>query len=506
MAKIPRIEQGDRPSATYSPTIDASVQGMVGSIADVSETLLKEATAAERAEQQRMAEALAQKQKIVDESNAGRVSMEFEGDHFKTLAELESGYADTPEKIPALYTEIMRERAEAIRLREDINDNVKLSATKSAESTMSSGLRQAYSISSALQTKQVKGNLAGDVNLIANQAAYLPSVGAVETYAAQQLERVRPMMQTVYGKEASVEEEKLLGDIARRYAANAARNAPLQAGAELKESVFLKRHLSETEHASLVTAADNGYTRLNDTRNMDIAKAAWAAGEKLAASLGTEEFIPAAAERRKALEAEIELARVGRGAEGPLKPADIKPRVANLEAQLKRVKTLQEMNYKQLDLVAVDDPDELRGLVEGHAALTSKIAKNSVKKNLELLETQLDALESARDRKMITPGTYRTMRDKLNGLKRGAVDEQSTNDGWLMFVDAEESGVRELNQKFKTTHSQVSQAVRDQVWVEYTRLVTAAAKQNNFSDAMAIRIAKQVISRKTGIVVTGAFK
>jgi len=313
-------------------------------------------------------------------------------------------------------------------------------------------------------------------------------------------------MQRVYGKEASVEEEKLLGDIARRYAANAARNAPLQAGAELKESVFLKRHLSETEHASLVTAADNGYTRLNDTRNMDIAKAAWAAGEKLAASLGTEEFIPAAAERRKALEAEIELARVGRGAEGPLKPADIKPRVANLEAQLKRVKTLQEMNYKQLDLVAVDDPDELRGLVEGHAALTSKIAKNSVKKNLELLETQLDALESARDRKMITPGTYRTMRDKLNGLKRGAVDEQSTNDGWLMFVDAEESGVRELNQKFKTTHSQVSQAVRDQVWVEYTRLVTAAAKQNNFSDAMAIRIAKQVISRKTGIVVTGAFK
>ena len=124
MAIIPRINQGDRPSAVVNTTMDTSAAAMIGSVADASGEMLATATAEEQNERRRLSEALEAKQKIVDSSNAGRVSLEFEDTHFKTLAQLEKDYADNPDQIPAKYTELMREQAVAISDRKDINDVV----------------------------------------------------------------------------------------------------------------------------------------------------------------------------------------------------------------------------------------------------------------------------------------------------------------------------------------------------------------------------------------------
>lgn len=505
MAKIPRIEQGDRPSATYSPTLDASVANMVGSLGDLSGEMLATATAAEQAERKALEAAALAKKQIVDASRLGVVTSEFESRSYEALAQLEKENAKTPERIPEEYKKVMEMHSKAIVDREDLDDNVKLAAVRDSSSTVSSGIRAAYNISSALQTKEVKGNITSAMNKTTNGAAYQPSAVAAQQYAEAQLAKLMPQMALVYGKGAKDEADKLRRDVAARYAAHAARNNPQQLAVELESSPFLLA-MEDNDHKAAVAAADASYFKVNDIRNLDIVKAAFTDGETLAAGLGTDEFIGAAADKLKALNEEYEMARLGRDTDGRrMKPEDAKARAELLDQQMKRIQKLQAMNYKQLDSAGIDDADTMYKLTSKKDRIFTDINDTSEKENLNALLTLQDDLEAARDSKKITKASYDNLKKSVNDVYQGLVSKESGKYSFLSFLSAERAGGAELKEKFEGDYAGFSEEVRGRVWLEYTMEIQEAKKSGKVTPAMAIKLARKALSLKTGKEVPGAY-
>ena len=470
MAKIPRINQGNRPSSVtgVAPTPDSAylAQGL-GTLAGVARGALdvavdvevqgqREAAARMAAEEKRLSEALDAKQKIVDAAEAGKINLEFEDSLYSEMETLRADTSIPSGKKVEEFTRRSRARADSLLKREDINDSVKFMVVKNAESAMGSGLAKMHSIVQAEMTAKAKADIAEQFNVIVNGAAKKATAGAAERYASESAAKLEGLGVSVLGPAWEEEKTRLKGAIAERYAAQAATYNPLGLLEELKTSKFLQANLTGDGHKALTTAAENGYKKLNDTRNLEIAQQAFAAGETLANILGTDEFIPAAAARRKSLEAERRNAAVGLDAMGrKLRPEDAKARVKTLDDQIKRVKVLQEMNYKQLDFSAMDDTDTVHNLTEANNLLLEKVtdSKDSGVSLMDEILKQQDALEAAKDAKKITRATYNTMKGALSAMQQGAVNEQAVNDGWFIFVNAEESGVREINKQFEDAYS-----------------------------------------------------
>ena len=469
MAKVPRIEQGDRPSGTYSPTIDASVQAMVGSVADVSETLLKEATAAERAEQQRMAEALAQKQKIVDESNAGRVSMEFEGDHFKTLAELESGYADTPEKIPALYTEIMRERAEAIRLREDINDNVKLSATKSAESTMSSGLRQAYSISSALQTKQVKGNLAKSRIEFTGSAIGQRSPEAVQALADKFTAQERGNFVAAFGAEADAQMQKAVSEAYLAWGKNFTHEHPDEYLAADKTLIKgnIPEHYTELDEGARSSLKGMLRRNLNDT----FVSAVRRGSEVTTAYAEGTLDIPTILSSREAWKAQIDAILLNPG----LTPEQKKTQTAPITRELEVLKITEDMLRSEMKAEAIPDDELPAEITMERQRIFGRDKKSRPRaKSLDELLEYKKMLTVAHLKKNISPGTYATLVKEADLSMTVTVNKERKNT-WSLFSDTpKQIGNAKLDDLFDVEKPKAPDIERNRATVKFVGMYNAA--------------------------------
>lgn len=511
MAKIPRINQGDRPSAAGAhggPDMSAvNIARVLGGVADAA---LDVATHEELAQRRIQYDAMMEKQKIVDASEAGRISTDFDGVAFSIQAQLEQDpkFQAHPELLPEELKKQMREQANALQDENVVpaNPQVRLAVVRSAESTMSSQYQKSFGWVSARQTEIVKSNLVREFNSVVAGAADQPSAVAAEIHIASNLARMKERIANVHGNLSGAEEDRLWKQGAQAYGEMAAMHRPAEFLAELDVSPFLRESLGD-DVVDMRRKANAGYHKLRETHDMDIVKEAAAAGEVLVGLIGRDEFVPTAAKRMRSLEEQRKNAKIGVDQNGgKLRDGDIGLRMALIDRQIERVKVLQAMSYKQLDSAVTDDPATVGELVVKQNEFTAKTAKTSVKENLRMLEAQTDALTEALNLGRITRGTFNTMHGKLVLMRQGAIDEQKSNDGFWFMMDSEEEGVNAINKLLKeTTHSGTPDEVQNNIWVEYTRRITAAKKAGGLTDAQAIKIAQQVVSRESGKRVKGAF-
>lgn len=505
MAKIPRIDLGDRPSGIPDPiALNTTTADMIGSATSTSAAAMNAATTAALRERKRLAEAMEAKQRIVDASDIGQLTTRFESHIYKLEDDLHQEFAQNPAAAVDEYIkrarEILPQNVEAAP-----NDRVKLGATQGNESAISSGVARMHSWVSQQQTRRIKGNLALDINEAANNAAGLGSAQSVEGYAARITAKLTPMLQATYSPEEAIKEiDKLNSAIANRYGAAAAKNHPLQFSAELTSSSFLKRNLSDTEHAALSTAADKGYMGLKDKLDMDQAKEAFASGEKLAGLVGAEEFVSAAAAKTQALTEQKKFAAI----DPSLKPADRKAKIAQIDRQLTLIESLKSIAYKQADITATDDPKELQTLWTFQDALFGKKAKKSAKSDLSLLVDQQERLITARDSKQISYGNFKTLFDDVSFAYKKAIEGETDNTShWFFWQDAREAGNAEINRRLESSSfKNLSEDQKTAVRISYIRRLNAATNKGTVTKPQATRIALEALSLETGKEIPGVFK
>ena len=508
MAKIPRIDQGDRPSGIPDPiALNTSTADMIGSATSTSEAAMGVATGFAIREQKRLAEAMEAKQRIVDASDVGRLTTKFESTVYQIEDNLHKEFADNP---AAAVDEYMKRSREALPVSVfgAPNDTVKLGVTQGNESTISSGVARMHSWVSSRQTERVKGNAELAMTAAINDAAYLGSANAVGAYRDRIIAKLMPEAEMVYGVEAGARMKKLSSAIVKRYSAYAAKHEPQQFLFDARNSDIIKGEggLDGDDHAMMVAHAESAYANLNDTRNMEIASEAFASGEVLASGLGTDEFIPAAAARMTKLVEESKNLGVGFDANGKkLLPADAAKQKANVEAQIKRLAKLQAMSYKQLDVHAIDDVDTVNVLTLEHNALFDAIKKGSATENLEGLLKFQDRIEAARDEKKITKSKYDAFKGSITDAYNGVTNKQTGQWEWASFLSDERAGTAELNRQFKDTYSSFPPEVQTAARVAYLHEFQKAARQGKMDSVKSIRIAQQVISRETGRTIPGAF-
>jgi len=175
MAKIPRIEQGNRESGVVNTTTDNSLANMAGSLGGVSGSLMDAATVQELRERKRQAEALRVKQGIVDASDAGVLGLQVQQRVFDISEGLKDTYPDNPKAAMDAYLEAVRPEVEVLK-KQAPNERVALIATKDAESAISSGLGRLQAWGSARDTQRVKGNIARKEYKWVNDAAEYTSI------------------------------------------------------------------------------------------------------------------------------------------------------------------------------------------------------------------------------------------------------------------------------------------------------------------------------------------
>ena len=486
MAKIPRINQGDRPSAVSFPTLDTSVANIVGSIGDVAGEMLNTVTAEEMAERRRLAQALAAKQRIVDESNAGRVSLEFEDTNFKTLAALEADYADTPEVIPQKYTEIMREQAEAIRKREDVNDTVKLMAVKASESTLSSGLRAAYSISSNLQTKQVKGNrIQKDIYLV-NSARDLISPqqlqGLFSTIDAD------PEFDRVYGKNADNERFEVKLRAAKAQLETFSEKNPLSAKKMLDSGKgFYGKYLKENDFTALKDKTKRDALHLADTRMFETLTGFGERGSLLlkAATAGEANAAVISTERAKV---EVERRRIIDDKE--LSEDAKKEQFAEIEKHNKFIDAVELWQSRTTHSKYIGDDDVP---AEVWVKRNEIFAKDDPSLS-ELMEYRKMVLDVANDKRM-SPAKATTLMQEIGLATPAAVQGAKDNTGWPFWKNDIQAGTRAAQREIEinTSESPLSPKAESRVYSEYVKLYTDAQKQTGRvpNRADLIKMAKQ---------------
>lgn len=508
MAKIPRINQGDRPSSVSGTVVPSAASYMAQGaqiLGGLVRTGLEVATAEELAERKRLAEAMAAKQAIVDAAEIGRLDMEFDDEKFKDMAAIEQDASIPWAKKVDVFMERAQERADSIRNRNDLNDSVKLSAVKNANASINSGLAQMHNMVQAGLSRKAKADMTAQFNLAAAGAADQPNAAAVEGYAKGAISKMATVGRLAFGAEWGVKEQELRNGIASRYAARTAMYDPLRLLEEMKSSKFLRSSLTEAEQTAAESAARNGYAKINDTRNLEIAAQAFAAGETLARVLGTEEFIDAAAARRKSLEDERRWAKMGIDSAGrKMLPEDAKIRVSELDKQIKRVEVLQEMNYKQLDPPSVDDADTKQELMSAHDKLFESITDTSARENIDGLLDLQDKLERARSQKKLTKATYDTMKTSVFNAFNGLREAQEGKYDWWPFQKAERAGNKVLKNHFRSSYANQPLEVQNRVWTEYLRELSLIG--NKVTPAEAVAIANKVISLETGREVPGAFR
>ena len=444
MAQIPRITQGDRPSSVFTPAVDNSAAGIIGAMGDMTGEFLETATAEEQNERKRLALALEEKQKIVDSSNAGRVTLEFEDTHFKTLDDLETEYVNNPEAIPEQYTKRMREHANSVLKREDINDAVKLEATKSVESTMSSGLRQAYGLTSKLQTEQVKSNLAKARIVFSGAAIGRSSPQDVKNLADKFTAQEMPNFKAAYGNAA---EEEMQKSVSEAYYAWAKDFSHLHPGEYRAFDLQLIKDNIPQHYTELNEGANSslkGITRrqLNDTyigavrSGVQITKA-YAAGQL---------DVPSILTKRKEWNAKIDAISIDPNLTAEQRTEQITP----ITRELGVLRIIEDMMRTELKAEQIPEDELPAEITTERNALFGKDKKGQVRaKSLNDLLEYKKNLVLAVSKKNINPGNYSSLIKEVDLSMEKSVSKERRNT-WAWFEDTpKQIGNARLEERFE---------------------------------------------------------
>lgn len=475
MAKIPRIQQGDRPSGVPGGALPGVGSGAapafdaLGNLADVG---YKIASDIEKTEIERLRRVAEQKQAIVDEVSAGR----FAGDYEEFLVgQLESGkktFWDAPDQLPDYILSSGRAMLDR-QITQAPNDRIGLELAQRGNARLMAVVREAHNFNQSRQTQKAKGDLDIIVNRAVAGAESVTSLPALVSYIKTKEAELTSVFQNVLGPtEAATRMPEVKTDMTQAWlnvygardplgglAALAAKNGPL--------IDYFNPAQREAGRRAMV-ASHEGLTK---TRELDAIRAGFNGNQQLATaySAGDPDFAGIAYSQRRSLveqkKAVVARIRVDTGLLQDLgvkiegySPADLP---ALIDERIAFIDALGEAKRRQTPFDAPGDPTSVAALlVKQKKALDAKNGKQMS----AIVTFQKDfAVELAAKR--ISEAAAATMFKSMS-LALDAAAAKATDVGgawvpdfintWKIWTAPDKAGNAELNRQFEGAYRKVS--------------------------------------------------
>ena len=527
MAKIPRINPGDKPSAVpragpsgqngVAPLIDS-----LGGVVDVgyriaadeatikSEAGRQSSETARVAYQKQLRDALAAKQAIANEVQAGRLAGDFEEDLVLVMDTLKKQYRENPEKIPELLLDRARQLADR-QIQSAPNMAVGLELAQRTTSRIDTAMREAHHYAQAGLTQRIRVDLDKNINRFTFLAGQKPSSAALAAHLAGAEAQLGPSFAAVFGAEAGKQMVALKTQATQEWAFKYSHDNPVPFMAELKtapEGNPLVEHLNSDQRKSAFTDAEASYDGLQKTRDQQAIVEGLSSNRRIVElfTSGASDFVETAYAQKVMLDSQAQAVKAGLQAdETALKNAGVNLQgrtpgevLGMIDSRRQLIDALIRAKRKQTPYDTPDDPTAVEGLL---IAQDKALRANKGKDLLEIAKQQT-RLAVALGNKTISGATAQTMfKDLVGAMDVASAKEE---DVWgpntlRWFHGPRAAGSVELNRQFSGAFSKLEKPVQMRVRLAYMSQFNAAQSTGGNVTVQAARaMAIRALSLETG--------
>ena len=524
MAKIGRIDKGDRPSGVpggrfpVSPQDAAAPFQMAANVADVG---MQVAAQEEYAEAKRRRDAEEAIKAYENEAESGLLAGQFEDNLAARVEAIKAEKWDRPQDAPAAIRQAAQEEA-AKSLEGATNPAARLQLQRDINSRSDSAVRGGQSWSLDRRIQKVKASLEGQVNRFSRGAANLPNDVALDSYLMDADKMFAPLLSGVFGDEAEGRLRKAKNMAVREWIDNRSLKDPIGLLKTLDKAVGpTNEFLNGDERDAGKEKAKHGWEGMGKTQEYEALKTGLArfgglydlfvdgtldASTILAEQTAIEEQAAFIKAQSKVDVAELKRLGVdpGDSAEKQLETLDDRAKFLNGLARARR----RSLAFSTPE----DDPTTLAGLIVGQ----DKAIKASTKSGADLallVKQQRDIAIAYGDGK-IKEGTFNTFfRDMAKAVNGAVSKEANVNylfpDTWDMWGgDARDSGVIKLNVMIsdpQKSFNKLSEPEKQKAYMKYLDLFSRATKAGKtVDDDKARRMALQALQFVSGEHLEGA--
>lgn len=495
MAKIPRISQGDRPSAVPGGSLPSGAEGGIfGLVGKVVQAGYEMASEAEKAEALKLRDIAEEKQMRINVVSAGKMSSDYELEIRDDFEMLKRAYWNEPEKLVPELLDRARAKADA-DAKDAPNTWVGMDFAKSSVSSIASIARQAHEWMWSRQTQIAKGDLEAQRNSAAAMAEKEASLAGLEVLLETTHEKLMPQYVAVYGAKAEEEWHQTAVRMTQGYALGQGDFNPLGVRGELKAArgAFAK-YLTPAERESYTRKTELAQERRHQTRMYDILSEADGDNTRAVEMLnaGTLEVDTVLALQKKNISA-LDAAKI----DPSFTPEQRATQVKMLERQGEVLAAVEEIRARGIPFNPEEQiSEDTVALREVDKALKRYKGK---KEQLPLITEQKDRLIKMRRERKISATGFQTGMDHINMAFRKAVTDEANNDGFWRWQDAREAGNREMDKYLEGRARGASETQKNEAWLDYmNRLLQATKGGKEIDNDAARRMARQSVSLKTG--------
>lgn len=517
MAKIPRINQGDRPSGVPNgPLIGAAgsaapLADALGNLADVGYKISADEEA-DHAEQLRAA--LEQKQAIVNEVAASRGAGDYEEGLVDHTSKIQKEMWDTPEKAPEALLIAGRQLADQ-QIKSAPNTAIGLDLAQKTASRLDSAMREMHNWASARQTQKAKGDLTVIKNRAAAGAESQPSLASLDIYIKTKEAELSSVFQNVLGGAAQAEMQEMKTGMAQGWLHVFGDKEPILGLTALQaKSGPLVDHLNASQRESARKEMIASFEGLTKTRELETIVRHTGQNRKLGEAFmsGDPTFAGLAFTQRRALEEQKKavLAQVSYDAKTlralgltTPEPGEAVDVIGLIDNSLSYIDALEKARRRQTTFDAPDDPTTSEALlVKMNKALASKNGKDLG--NVVRFQKDLAIAVSGEKISGATAATmFKTMSLAMDKAAENNEDVWGWNT-WIKWRAPMETGSVELNRQFAGQFSKLDKPTQQKVRLSYMGQFNAAQETGLNVDGKAARkMALRALALETGTHLAG---
>ncbi len=520
MAKIPRINQGDRPSAVPRGTLPDAASGPAGAIdafGNVLDVGYKIASDQEHEQALVLREAQEKIQAIGNTVDAAKREGNFTEASLKEAAQLQEKHAAKPADAIPEYIDNMR-KAAADGVAQAPNAEIGLKIANGFAERIATGTREMHVWALAKTKQNIEINVEESLN--ESSAVGGQFQGGVEEFGKfveGERTRLGPGVLAALGDEkGSARLVKLASETAYAYLANRAMLQPYQVMDELKATTGpVARYLDGPQRTSLqhiAEAREKGLplARQRDTLVKGIRQNADDASFILTDDIPQGEKARTVFTRLHGVETERETLLLDKS----VGEAEKKGRLATFDARIKFLKAGQDLMMHQAGWEIQDKPGVAAEINIRQREIIKTIGSKVRLKGdngLPEIMAQYSAIFEGMMGGAISPGSGKAMIRQLEqAIPAGRVKEQentwSAFNWQLPYADASEAGSFALEQEFKLRFPRATQAQKNNAT---DRLTQAMVDANDAGAAIttenAPRLAREMAARAMGRDPAGHF-
>ena len=470
MAKIPRINQGDRPSAVVGGVqrIDSLGGQLAEGAAKLADTGYGLAADAEAREAKRRDDALEAKKAITDFTHSTRLVAEYGERNFSRMAQFQEAFKNEPEKAIEPFIAAARKDA-ADALETAPNSTIGLQAARGYAAADASDLNAMHRWAQTQMSENAKGNVEVTANIFSAQSEQI--VGGVDTLAAHLAdgrERYKPVFTAALGGKGGADRlQRMQSDATFAYFSAKAVREPLWVSNEIEKTTGpAAEFLDKDQRASLERITKTRARELPLTRQFDALKKGLAQNSLVGAQIMSGEMDPRDMMNiLHAAEAERDVLKLDKTIGAEEKQA----RLATMEDRLKFLKAAQDFTLSQASFDLADKPGVAAEITANQAkiikAVGGKVKLRGDNGLSEVLKQQSAIFEGILGG-AIPKATGKALIRQLEQAMPAGYEKEAKNTGsvWgfqLPWADANEVGNLTLDREFKAAFPKATQAQRN---------------------------------------------